>query len=322
MRFSTIAVAGFAAYSQAERVNDERSLRDLLGDWEYPNGIDALTDVSPTAAPEAGDLHVFHPPHHDVVIDDCDNQEADDWHWVHPGTEHHAEDHQWTTSTITETATETVVDCDPEEPCHGGGKTHYTTVTIPETVTICPVPITPEPQPEPEPTGEPEPEPEPTGEPEPEPEPPVYPSEVPVYPSEEPEPAPEPTYEPEPEPPVSEVPPPPEETEPVHPPPEEPEPEPPVSEAPPPPEETEPVQPPPEEPEPEPPVESEPVYEPTEAPLPVPPPVPTSIGTVTIPAPPSEETTSFIPVPTAGAGQNAQRAGGAVVAAAVAAMLI
>ncbi|KAL9944185.1 hypothetical protein ACHAQF_006390 [Verticillium nonalfalfae] len=312
MRFSsTIAAAGLAATAQAT----------WHGEWKFPDGIkgpkdDGGKEVGPGYAPPDGYLPIYHPPHHDVVIDDCDKKDDDDWHWVHPGKDHHEDDYKWTTSTITATHISTVIDCGDKDCYGGGGKTQYTTVTIPQTTTICPVPVAPEPTPEkPEEPEQPYPEPPVETHPVPTPEPPVE-----TQPVHEPEPPVETYPVPAPEPPVEtqpvHEPEPPVETQPVH------EPEPPV--------ETQPVH----EPEPpveEPPVETQPGYEeppvpsapveepPVESePIPVPAPPPTSIGTVTRPIPSATE--GLEPVPTAAAAN--VRVGGAVLAAAVAAAFL
>lgn len=314
MRFSTVAAAGFAVSAQA--AVPKRSIKDLFnGEWEFPEGVSISKEelVGPWEAPSDEDKAVFHPSHHGVVIDDCDKTDDDEWHWVHPGKEHHEEDHKWVTETIT--ATETVVDCDYDGPCDGGKKTK--TVTIPETTTICPTPIEEPEKPEDE---YPEPEPE-------KPEEPVYPepTEVPEEPKpepEEPKPEPEePKPEPEPEHPEEPVYPEPEPTEvPVYPEPE-PEPEEPVSEPVvpvPPPSEPEPSH---EVPGPEPPVDepiTEPVQPPTDA---APEPVPSETAPVEPPAPSEgadEGEDEDVP---AAAAPNAQRAGFALVVAAVAAAL-
>lgn len=305
MRFSTVAAAAGLAASASAAV-PKRGLKDLFnGDFKLPAGIKLSKEdlVGPWKAPAEGEEEVYHPPHHDVTIDGCDRTKDDDWHYVHnPHPEEtHEEEYKWVTETIT--ATETVIDCDAGVPCDGG-KT--VTVTIPETVTICPTPIEP---PVEEPTEKPEqPAPEPPVE-----EPPVETS-YPEPPVEE-SPAPEPPVEetPYPEPPVE----------------ESPVPEPPVEETPypePPVEET---------PVPEPPVEETPYPEPPHTELPVPPPAPAPTESLPVVEPPVETyppevSESIIPptptddevgVPTAAAVPNAQRAGGALFAAAIAAAL-
>lgn len=309
MRFSTVAAtAGFAASANAAVAR--RTFGDLFtGSFQLPDGITLNKEdlLGPWDKPGKDEESLFHPPHHDVVIDGCDKSKDDDWHYVHnpsPG-KHHSDKYKWVTETIT--ATETVIDCKKHEPCYGGGKT--VTVTIPETVTICPTPIEP-------PVVEPTPEPpvEPT--PGPPVEPPVEPTPYPPPPVEEPpveEPHPEPTPAPPVEPPAEPTPPsppveePPVEPSPPAPPVEEPpvEPQPPVSEVPVPPPAPEPTQ-------------SEPIVYP-------PPPVETESVVI----PPPAETSAPFPtatddgsvIPTAAAVPNAQRAGGALLAAALAAAL-
>ncbi|CRK10996.1 hypothetical protein BN1708_017108, partial [Verticillium longisporum] len=89
-------------------------------------------------------------------------------------SDHHEDDYKWTTSTITATHISTVIDCGDKDCYGGGGQTQYTTVTIPQTTTICPVPVAPEPTPEkPEEPEQPYPEPPVETQPVPTPEPPV-----------------------------------------------------------------------------------------------------------------------------------------------------
>ncbi|KAJ0354630.1 hypothetical protein KNSL1_001373 [Colletotrichum chrysophilum] len=65
------------------------------GKFSYPPGIEPLgltgsADFSvktfgPISAPPADCISVWHPPHPDVYIDDCDSDKEHGWHWVHPG---------------------------------------------------------------------------------------------------------------------------------------------------------------------------------------------------------------------------------------------
>jgi hypothetical protein len=139
MRFSTVAAAAGLAAS-ANAAVPRRSIKDIFnGKFSLPDGITLSKEdlLGPWGKPGKGEKDLWHPPHHKVIIDRCDKSDDDDWHWVHdPKPDEPNDDkYKWVTETIT--ATETVIDCKKHEPCYGGGKT--VTVTIPETVTICPV---------------------------------------------------------------------------------------------------------------------------------------------------------------------------------------
>ncbi|TDZ21345.1 Filamentous hemagglutinin [Colletotrichum orbiculare MAFF 240422] len=87
MRYSTIATLGLVAVAQAT----------WDGKFTYPPGIEPLglsggddADFSiktfgPVTGPSGDCISVWHPPHPDVFIDDCDSDKDNGWHWVHPG---------------------------------------------------------------------------------------------------------------------------------------------------------------------------------------------------------------------------------------------
>ncbi|WYZ39178.1 hypothetical protein EsH8_III_001092 [Colletotrichum jinshuiense] len=86
MHCSTIAVLGLAAVARAT----------WDGQFSYPPGIEPLAlangnvdfnikTFGPLTGPSADCISVWHPPHKDVYIDDCDNDKEHGWHWVHPG---------------------------------------------------------------------------------------------------------------------------------------------------------------------------------------------------------------------------------------------
>ncbi|KAK0387912.1 hypothetical protein NLU13_4157 [Sarocladium strictum] len=141
MKAQTLAPFAFAAAAEG--------LSLLAGvDINLPLGIDidllANLGSKPTTGPCDECTNVYHPPHHGVDIDECDNDEDDGWHWVHPGKPHHPEQPQytWGTSTLTCTETSTIIGCPPEVEHCPASSTAYTTVTEVESTTICPVPIT------------------------------------------------------------------------------------------------------------------------------------------------------------------------------------
>jgi len=112
-------------------------------DVNLPLGINVDLDLlgkRPTEDPCQECLDTWHPPH-DVIIDDCDDTHTGEWHWVHPCPEHEEPSYTWGTSTLTATQTQTVISCPPEVPDCPAQSTMYTTVTIPEQTTICPVPV-------------------------------------------------------------------------------------------------------------------------------------------------------------------------------------
>ncbi|CEJ91276.1 hypothetical protein VHEMI06998 [[Torrubiella] hemipterigena] len=104
-----------------------------------PAGIVLAADLGPRYPPPKGCTNMWHPPHHGVDMDGCDNHHDDEWHYVHPCEVcQHQPPHTWTTSTISETCITTVISCAPTiTNCPG-----RTTVTIPATTTICPVQVT------------------------------------------------------------------------------------------------------------------------------------------------------------------------------------
>lgn len=141
MKAQTIAPFAFAAAAEG--------LSLLAGvDINLPLGIDidllANLGNKPTTGPCDECTNVYHPPHHGVDMDECDNDEDEGWHWVHPGKPHYPEQPQytWDISTLTCTETSTIVGCPPEVEHCPGESTAYVTVTEVESTTICPVPVT------------------------------------------------------------------------------------------------------------------------------------------------------------------------------------
>ncbi|KAM0246079.1 hypothetical protein ACHAQJ_010359 [Trichoderma viride] len=111
-----------------------------------PSGLSLPENAEnkPSSGPPAGYVNVWHPSHEGVVIDSCDAETADGWHWVHPCGDNCKPEQPsqvWTTSTVSVTSMHTVISCAPTiTNCPANG--HHTTVTtvvIPETTTICPV---------------------------------------------------------------------------------------------------------------------------------------------------------------------------------------
>ena len=135
MKTSTVAMAIMAGAADA--------LLNL--DVNLPLGIDVDLDIlgsRPTKEPCGECLDTWHPPH-DVIIDDCDDTGSGDWHWIHPGQEHHEPSYTWGTSTVTATHVSTIVSCGPEVPDCPADSTVYATVTATEQTTICPIPVEP-----------------------------------------------------------------------------------------------------------------------------------------------------------------------------------
>ncbi|KFH43299.1 hypothetical protein ACRE_059600 [Hapsidospora chrysogenum ATCC 11550] len=134
---STVALAIMAASADA--------LLNL--DVKLPLGIEVDLDLlgaRPETEPCAECDDTWHPPH-DVIIDDCDDLDNGDWHWIHPCPDHPEPSYTWSTSTITATQTSTIISCAPEVPDCPASSTIYTTVTVPEQTTICPAPVHPTP---------------------------------------------------------------------------------------------------------------------------------------------------------------------------------
>ncbi|KAK1479133.1 hypothetical protein CCUS01_16380 [Colletotrichum cuscutae] len=86
MRYSTLTVVGLAAVARAT----------WDGQFSYPPGIEPLglangnadfniKTFGPLTGPPSDCISVWHPPHPDVYIDDCDSDKEHGWHWVHPG---------------------------------------------------------------------------------------------------------------------------------------------------------------------------------------------------------------------------------------------
>ncbi|KAK2053145.1 hypothetical protein LY76DRAFT_668473 [Colletotrichum caudatum] len=86
MRCSAIAILGLTAVVSAT----------WDGKFSYPPGIEPLgmangdsdfnvKTFGPSKGPPSDCISVWHPPHPNVYIDDCDNDKDNGWHWVHPG---------------------------------------------------------------------------------------------------------------------------------------------------------------------------------------------------------------------------------------------
>ncbi|KAH8676940.1 hypothetical protein BGZ61DRAFT_71972 [Ilyonectria robusta] len=138
MKYNTIAFAPLLA-----AVADATSLLSLGIDISLPGGL-SLPDesVGPTGEPRADCINVWHPPHHGVDIDDCDNDSDEHWHYVHPGTKYpEQEQYAWTTKTVHATKIHTVTDCPAYVTDCPSHHTYVTTVEVPATTTICPVPV-------------------------------------------------------------------------------------------------------------------------------------------------------------------------------------
>ncbi|KAI5464206.1 hypothetical protein BGZ63DRAFT_421272 [Mariannaea sp. PMI_226] len=135
-----IAFATLAAAARAE-------LLGLDADLKLPLGIELPISLhlGPDGPPPEDCINVWHPPHHGVDIDDCDNDGADSWHYVHPGHPNHPEQghYIWTTQTMPGTASHTIYSCPTDTPNCGDHEAYVTTVAVPESTTICPVPAPP-----------------------------------------------------------------------------------------------------------------------------------------------------------------------------------
>ncbi|KAL7947939.1 hypothetical protein V8C42DRAFT_342929 [Trichoderma barbatum] len=109
-----------------------------------PQGIDApaAAEHKPSGAPPPGRINIWHPAHAGILMDGCNAETDDDWHWVHPcGDDCRPEqaEHVWTVSTVSVTSIHTVISCAPTVTnCPANGY-HTSTIVIPETTTICPV---------------------------------------------------------------------------------------------------------------------------------------------------------------------------------------
>lgn len=154
MKTTLLAILSAAAAVHATGDGEHGLYKGPIG---FPPGIEAPPTPHLPHKPPPFDkpLPIWHPPHGDVFIDDCD-EDDEDWHWAwkkHGDKPHHGPPHKWITTTVTVTKTE------GPEP------------TEEVTESVCPVPVTDEPAPPAEPTGgAEEPAPEPTAEaPEPEP---------------------------------------------------------------------------------------------------------------------------------------------------------
>ncbi|KAM5346935.1 hypothetical protein ACJ41O_009940 [Fusarium nematophilum] len=137
MKYNALALPALAAAADA--------LLSLNADIKLPLGIELPInlDVGPKGSPPDDCIDVWHPPHHGVDMDGCDNEGDDDWHWVHPGKPSYPDqgEYVWTTKAVATTHVSTVIDCPTNVPHCPGRNTHYTTVVVPETTTICPVPV-------------------------------------------------------------------------------------------------------------------------------------------------------------------------------------
>ncbi|KAG5924445.1 hypothetical protein E4U53_003415, partial [Claviceps sorghi] len=106
------------------KVADLLDVKVCLGlDVHLPLGISVESAGCPDGPPAGDQIDTWHPPHH-VPMDDCDDNDNEQWHYVRPcGCTAHAP-HAWGTSTVFRAVT--------------GGPT---TVVVPATTYICPVPV-------------------------------------------------------------------------------------------------------------------------------------------------------------------------------------
>ncbi|KAF7544924.1 hypothetical protein G7Z17_g9571 [Cylindrodendrum hubeiense] len=141
MKYNAIAFAPLlAAVAEASLLSLEIGLG---ADVKLPSGLSLPSgNYGPKSEPPADCTDVWHPPHHGVDIDDCDNDSDEEWHWVHPGTNHpDQEEYAWTTQTVHATKVHTVTDCPAYVTNCPSHHTYVTTVEVPATTTICPVPV-------------------------------------------------------------------------------------------------------------------------------------------------------------------------------------
>lgn len=132
--------------NNVQDVTSNRQTQSIFGNdgdhfnIELPAGVSLNADVGPSYPPPVGSINVWHPPHHGIDIDDCDKEDDDDWHYVHPCedcTTTKTKTHKWTTSTATATLTHTVTDCPATvTDCP------LSSVVVTATTTICPVEVT------------------------------------------------------------------------------------------------------------------------------------------------------------------------------------
>ncbi|PHH68224.1 hypothetical protein CDD82_718 [Ophiocordyceps australis] len=151
MKSAIFAAASAAAVASAHEARAPLDLGLDLGnlvsvdlclglDVMLPMGISIGSEGCPKAPPPQGCTNVWHPPHN-VEMDDCDDNDQDDWHYVRPCNCQPTAPHSWTTSTVTATHVSTVISCKPEVTNCPGKSTIHTTVSVPATTTICPVPV-------------------------------------------------------------------------------------------------------------------------------------------------------------------------------------
>lgn len=147
MKYGIFALIPLAfAADAAVKPQDIQDVVDALGlDIKLPPGLELPEDAKPTAPPADDRTNLYHPPHQGIDIDDCDDDEEEGWHYVHPGQPIYPDQplHVWTISTVTVVHTSTIIDCPYEIPDCPGKGTLYTTIEIPATTTICPVPVVP-----------------------------------------------------------------------------------------------------------------------------------------------------------------------------------
>lgn len=145
MKAQTFAPLAFMAAVEASRLigRDYNVPRDL-----FDNDLLDLDILNNNHGPKEGPcddcIDTWHPAHPGVEIDDCDDLEEEDWHYVHPITEPHTtyKPHTWGTSTITYAQTTTYHGCPPSVKDCPDRDVVYTSVTHVESTTICPVEVT------------------------------------------------------------------------------------------------------------------------------------------------------------------------------------
>ncbi|PNY28961.1 Uncharacterized protein TCAP_01119 [Tolypocladium capitatum] len=150
MKKAIFAAAGIAAVASAHEVRSPLELGAHVGnlinvdiclglDVKLPLGIDIDTDRCPRSPPSEGCTNVWHPPHH-VHMDDCDNNDESEWHYVHPCNCKAPVPHTWGTSTVIQTSVHTITSCAADVT---NCPARVTTIVVPATTTICPVAVTP-----------------------------------------------------------------------------------------------------------------------------------------------------------------------------------
>ena len=112
-----------------------------LGDGlKLPPGLQLGDNAHPQYSPCDGCTDVYHAPHLGIDIDDCDNDQEPDWHYVHPGYNYPDQpSYTWGVSTAYATQVSTVVACPSTVGDCPADSTIHTTIAVPSTTTVCPV---------------------------------------------------------------------------------------------------------------------------------------------------------------------------------------